>query len=203
MSSADRERWNQRYQEGSYGQRLHPSPLVVAWLDRLTSWYPQGRVLDLACGRGRNAIFLAQAGFDVDAIDISDVGITHAQQRAEEAGASVKWRTADLDDAKLEPVAYDVIVVIRYLHRDRIPDLMEALRIGGTIVFEQHLLLSPSDPNPEPVSGPTSQRFRLRSNELLRLFLSFRILAYEEGVFTDADGSRMALSRLVATKIGS
>jgi tellurite methyltransferase len=69
MSKLDRDKWNQRYAEDSY-RKTNPVTLLEDWLPKL----PVGRALDVACGAGRNALFLARAGFTVDAIDISHAG---------------------------------------------------------------------------------------------------------------------------------
>ncbi|HWM27888.1 MAG TPA: hypothetical protein VNQ14_05490, partial [Woeseiaceae bacterium] len=67
MSETDRLKWDERYRCGSYGGREHPTALLAEWDPRL----PHGRVLDVACGAGRNSLFLAATGRQVDAIDIS------------------------------------------------------------------------------------------------------------------------------------
>lgn len=78
LSEADRERWNGRYAAGEYGERRWPSDFLKESLDRL----PRGRALDLACGLGRNARFLAENGWQVDAVDVSDVALRKAETLA-------------------------------------------------------------------------------------------------------------------------
>ncbi len=190
MSDADRERWNARYASGEYAARIHPSPLLAAWIDRL----PRGRALDVACGPGRNAIHLAAHGYAVDAMDISGVALAKARERAEAAGVAVRWVETDLEGAEVARDAYDVIVVARFLDRRLIPRLADALRPGGHIVYEHHYL------TPADVGGPKSRRFRARPNELLERFRTLRVLSWEEGTVTDPDGRRMALARLVACR---
>ena len=77
MSEEDRRKWNARYAEGAYGERPHPAQLLADWLPRL----PKGTALDLGCGAGRNAVFLAQNGFEVQGLDVSDVGLERARER--------------------------------------------------------------------------------------------------------------------------
>ena len=190
MSDADRERWNARYESGEYAARTHPSALLAAWIDRL----PRGRALDVACGRGRNAIHLAANGYAVDAMDISDVALARARERADAAGVAVDWIEADLERPDIARDAYDVIVIARFLDRPLIPRLIDALRPGGHIVYDHHYI------TPAEVGGPRSRRFRARPNELLERFRALRVLFYEEGIVTEADGGRMALARLVACK---
>ena len=190
MGDADRERWNARYESGEYAARTHPSPLLAAWLDRL----PRGRALDAACGRGRNAIHLAANGYAVDAMDISDVALARARERADAAGVAVNWIEADLERSDIARDMYDVIVIARFIHRPLIPRLIDALRPGGHIVYDHHYI------TPVEVGGPKSRRFRARPNELLERFRALRVLFYEEGIVADPDGGRMALARLVACK---
>ena len=190
MSDADRQRWNARYAAGEYAARTYPSPLLSAWLDRL----PRGRALDVACGLGRNAIHLAANGYAVDAMDISAVALAGARERADTAGVAVNWIEADLEQPDIACDAYDVIVVARFLARPLVPRLVDALRPGGHIVYDHHYI------SPAQVSGPKSSRFRARPNELLERFRALRVLSFEEGIVDDPDGSRMALTRLVACK---
>ena len=190
MSDADRERWNARYESGEYAARTHPSALLAAWIDRL----PRGRALDVACGRGRNAIHLAANGYAVDAMDISDVALARARERADAAGVAVNWIESDLERPDIARGAYDVVVIARFLDRSLIPRLIDALRPGGHLVYDHHCI------TPVEVDGPKSRRFRARPNELLERFRALRVLFYEEGIVADPDGSRMALARLVACK---
>ena len=190
MSDADRAHWNERYASGKYAARTHPSALLAAWIDRL----PRGRALDVACGLGRNAIHLAAHGYAVDAMDISEVALAGARERADAAGVEVDWIEADLDWPDITRGVYDVIVVARFLDRPLIPRLIEALRPGGHVVYDHHYF------TPAVVAGPKSRRFRARPNELLERFRALRVLSYEEGIVADPDGSRMALARLVACK---
>ena len=190
MSDADRERWNARYEAGEYAARTHPSALLAAWIGRL----PRGRALDVACGRGRNAIHLAANGYAVDAMDISDVALARARERADAAGVAVNWIEADLERPDIARDAYDVVVIARFLNRPLIPRLIDALRPGGHIVYDHHYIA------PVEVGGPKSRRFRARPNELLERFRTLRVLFYEEGIVAEPDGGRMALARLVACR---
>ena len=190
MSDADRERWNAKYDSGEYAERVHPSALLAAWIGRL----PRGRALDVACGLGRNAISLALSGYAVDAMDISDVALAKARERARAAGVEVNWVQTDLERPDIARDAYDVVVVARFLDRPLIPRLVDALRPGGHVVYDHHYI------TPVDVAGPKSRRFRARPNELLERFRALRVLFYEEGIVADPDGGRVALARLVACK---
>ena len=190
MSDADRDKWESRYAEGSYTPRTHPTPLLEEWLVRL----PGGRALDLACGAGRNALHLAAAGYQVDAMDISAVALERGAARAAELGVDVNWINVDLDSAELTPDSYDLVVVARYVNRGLTDALMDSLRDGGYLLYEQHFLTD------QEVDGPRSESFRLQPNELLEMFRALRVLYYRENLMRDSDGRNMALAQLIACK---
>ena len=193
MSESERINWTDRWAGGDYRGRSSPSPFVAAWADRL----PKGRALDLACGNGRNALYLAQCGFDVDAIDIAEPALKLAQASAQERGVSINTMVADLDDHNLPLESYDLIITCFYMNRDMVPSVKDALSPGGFVLQEQHCATDAD------VSGPADPRFRLRSNELLHLFLDFRVRHYSEGLEWEAErdgGRHIAVGRLVAQK---
>lgn len=94
MSAKDRTKWNKRYRDGAYAQGVRPSELLETWIGRI----PPGRALDVACGAGRNALYLATRGFSVDAVDISREGLKRARDSARNPGLQVNWVERDLDD---------------------------------------------------------------------------------------------------------
>jgi SAM-dependent methyltransferase len=193
MSEADRDKWERRYAEGSYEARTHPTRLLVDWLPRLA--IPAGaRALDLACGAGRNALYLAGQGLRVDALDISSVALERGAARAAEMGVEVNWIAIDLDEVELETDCYALVVVARYMARNLTRALVESLRDGGYLLYEQHVRTD------QPVSGPTNPEFRLQPNELLDMFRSLRVLYYHEGLMKDPDGPTIALAQLIACR---
>ena len=195
MSQADREKWDQRYAEGEYFARTWATPYLEEWLPRLPrNRARRARALDVACGAGRNALRLAEAGYRVDAMDISAVAIERARRSAAERGLEVDWIVADLENAAIPEGTYDLVVVVRYLHRPLCARLCAALRDGGFLLYEQHLVSERS------VGGPRSSTYRLRPNELLELFAGLRVIDYRERLDEDPDGRAMALARLVACK---
>jgi SAM-dependent methyltransferase len=193
MSEADREKWERRYAAGEYASRTHPTRLLADWVPRL-GHRDGARALDLACGAGRNALFLAAAGYRVDAMDISAVALERGADRAQELGVEVDWIEVDLDGAELAAERYDLVVVSRYGNPALTGALAASLRDGGYLIYEQHLQTE------REVGGPGSQRFRLGPNELLGMFAALRVLYYREGLMQDPDGPLMALAQLVACK---
>lgn len=191
MTQADREKWDRCYAGGAYAPRTYPSPFLVERLPAL----PRGRALDLACGAGRNALRLAEAGYDVEAMDISAVAIERARAAARERGLEVDWRVADLDDFEPPPGRFDLITVIRYTNRKLMERLPQALTEGGMLLVEHHILTC------APVGGPTSRAFRLEPNELVALYHGrLRVLHYDERIAPDPDGKEMALVRFLGCR---
>ena len=196
MSAAEREKWDARYRDGAYSERTHPTALLAEWLPRL----PRGRALDVACGAGRNALFLAEHGFAVTALDISAVALGRGRQAADQRGLSIEWLCADLDDdlRRVLPAGpYELIVWVRYVHRTLLPHLVARLADGGVLLCEQHLVSTAAD-----VAGPTSKRFRLAPGELGRDAHGLKVLFSFEGPLADPDGRRVALTQLVGRKTG-
>lgn len=194
MSDADRLKWDTRYAEGAYAERPHATALLSEWLGEL----PRGRALDVACGAGRNAIALAQAGYVVEAVDISTVGLEQGRRRADSLGVDVHWHVADLEStpphAGLPAGEYDLIVVVRYVNLALLAQLAGRLAAGGYLVSEQHLRTN------RKVIGPRNPAYRLRANALLGAVPSLRVIAYREGLVTDPDGRCAALAQLVACR---
>lgn len=198
MSDADREKWDERFRAGAYADREHPTALLA----ELEPSLPRGRALDVACGAGRNALFLAATGRDVDAVDISTVGLERAAHAAAARGLTLNLYAADLEadpHAALPPGPYALIVLVRYVHRGILEPLLARLESGGMLLCEQHV---DSDAD---VVGPSNPAFRMRSNELLRQALAaggseFRVRFYREGVLRDPDGRDAALAQLLLAR---
>jgi len=189
MSQDERERWDRRYAQGEYVARTQPTPFLDEWLDRI----PVGRALDVATGTGRNALHLAEAGYEVDAIDISAVAVGRAREEAARRGLEVNWVVADLDEDPLPGRDYDLVTVLRYRNPALWPRLVQALAPDGWVVIEHHLRTHLD------VEGPDSPEFRLEPGELLRAFGDLRIVHYSEQVEpADRPDTRFAIARLVA-----
>ncbi|APW99869.1 SAM-dependent methyltransferase [Halobiforma lacisalsi AJ5] len=170
----DRARWNEKYDDPDFDLPDDPIPELERRIDTV----PDGRALDVATGTGRNALFLAEHGYDVDAIDVSDAALERARDRAAERGVEVDWIRTDLAEFDLEGEhagEYDVITVSFFAALEHLPALKEALAPGGVLVYEHHLRSS------DPIEvGPSSDGHRYRSNDLLRACLDLTILHYEE-----------------------
>ena len=165
MAQTDRQRWDARYREGAYGQRLWPSAYLEQCMPRLTPAQSGARALDVACGRGRNSLYLAQQGFAVEAVDVSSVAIAHGATRALQAGLAINWRCQDLQGgaASWHPQGtFGLIIMFRYVASPLLPILVEHLAPGGHLLVEEHMQWAEA----ETLSGPSNPAFRVTSTEL-------------------------------------
>lgn len=193
MSIEDKIRWDKQHESAQGSTEasgfLREIFAAEAWPIR------RGRALDIACGKGRNALFLAERGFDVVAIDISAVGLEEGRRRAAEKNLAVAWQQADLEQIQLDEAVYDLIVNFNYLQRSLIPQIKTALRVGGSIIFETYLIDQPA------IGHPKNPAYLLEHNELLTFFRDFRVLCYREGQFSEG-GERAFRAGIFAQKIG-
>ncbi len=193
--SDERERWNERYREEKYSPSDEPSPLLASVVESL----PDGRALDVGTGAGRNALFLAEHGYRVDAVDVSEEALAIARDRAAERSVEdeVEWLRADFDDFSLDEDAYDLVVVNFYHTLGRLPAIKESLAPGGVLLYEHFLRSSvPTD------RGPSGDEYRFRSNDLLRACLDLTVLHYEERTRTDDAGSAAVVTLLARNSTG-
>lgn len=193
MSEADRAKWDTRYREGSYEARTWPSPFLETWLGRPPRT-PGARALDVACGAGRNAIYLARAGFRVDAIDISREGLKQARDNAAALGLEVNWIEHDLDQPWPFDRDYSLIVVLWYVDLPLITRLCDCLEPGGYLLCEEHLQ---SDAD---VIGPRSPEFRVAPGALRDAVAGLEILHYAESIENNVEGEKVASARVVGRK---
>lgn len=151
---------------------------LVEHRDLLSECAP-GRALDVACGRGRNALALAELGFEVDAIDVSDVAIDAVEEHR--GDLPISTLRADLAELPAFPHApYDVIVDTMFLDRTLLPRLEAALKPGGLLVLEAF----------GPERRDVDARYRLEPNEIARAFPGLRTIAHREGVTVQFVGER-------------
>lgn len=180
------ELWNERYLAG---EQLFepPSPLVERFAANLE---PQA-ALDLACGPGRNALYLAERGWSVVAVDGSPVAISVLEERARRKGVTISARVADLErgEFEIQPGAYGLICACYYLQRSLLPRIKTGLKPGGMAIAIVHLAGAE-----EPEGTPT----RARPGELRDQFAGWGILHYYEGQPQEACHQR-PVAELVAT----
>ena len=175
MATDDQVKWDRQHAAGHGSDQ--PSIFLREVLGS-DSWpMPRGRALDIATGKGRNAIFLAERGFEVTAIDISPAALDEAHKRAREKSLSISWQQADLEQIELPEACYDLVLNFNYLQRSLIARLKAALKVDGYVVFETYLI------DQRAIGHPKNPAYLLRHNELLDQFRDFRVLCYREGKF--------------------
>jgi len=173
----DRKRWNERHAADRGADT--PSKFLEEVLASRAWMIPPGRALDVATGKGRNAIFLASKGFRVDAVDVSAAALQEARKAARAQNRAVDFIEADLDHADLPRDAYDLVINFNFLDRALIAPMKNALKNGGHIIFETYLI------DQRDLGHPKNPAYLLAHNELLDLFRDFRVLYYREGKFDD------------------
>jgi len=170
--------WDERYKRYSCGEHIikEPLPLLVRVVDELKP----GRALDLACGTGRHAIFLAERGWRVTAVDASSAGIELAKGAARGRGVEVDWRVADMESERfeIEAEAYDLVGVFYYLQRNLFQQIRAGVRAGGIVVA----MIQMVDESPDV--KPMNPQFLLQPGELRAEFEDWEILHYYEGAPT-------------------
>lgn len=171
MSRQDEDRWDEKW--SAAGGPYRPNSLLVGNSTYLTGGY----ALDLACGRGQNAIWLAGRGYRVLAVDISSVALQIAQAEADarELSDRIRFQAVDLDDWSLPAASFDLIAVFRFLDRRLLGSIREGLRPGGLVYYStRHLGVLARNP-------AANEAFLLRPGELRSVFSGWQILHDEEG----------------------
>ena len=157
-----------------------PSGFLVQNIDLL----PRGRALDIAMGSGRNSIYLAKMGFDVQCVDISPQAVETAMCDANAADVKIRANTADLErDYKIQQNSFDVIICFNYLQRDLIDAIKKGVRSGGMVVYETFII------DQVRFGKPRNPDHLLQHNELLQMFHDFRCLRYYEGIVENRKAS--------------
>ena len=182
--------WDQRYRSK---ERLSedfdalPTPLLVETAKQLKA----GNALDLACGTGRNALWLAKHGWSVTALDASFAAIETLRARASQSGLNLDVRQADLERGEymIHPSAWDLIAVCYYLQRDLFEPAKRGIVPGGILLAIVHIT--------EPGEEPTDTR--ASSGELRTHFDGWEMLHYYEGTPNDT-AHRRSVAEIVARR---
>lgn len=167
-------KWDNRFRNEACVLGKDPSRYLVDNLALIISLIPGTKALDIACGEGRNSIFLAKMGFQVFGLDISAAGLEKGRQWMEREGVSIDFRAANFEQFEFTE-QYDLILNCNFLLRDLIPKSVAALSTGGIIIFDT-LVDSPFVPNSH------KKEYLLQPGELVRIFKGFpgEILTHEE-----------------------
>jgi SAM-dependent methyltransferase len=180
--------WNDRYlAEAGEQAGTEPVALLVKTAERLAP----GHALDLACGAGRNALWLAERGWRVAAVDGAEAAIGILRRQASERGLQIEARVADLENGgyAIEPESWDLIVFSYYLQRDLFEPARRGVKPGGLILAIVHITGAGEEPTYK----------RLRPGELQGYFAGWEILHAYEGQPNDA-GHKYNVSEIVARR---
>jgi dihydroneopterin aldolase len=194
--------------QGSVGVKLDrtrpaaaPDSAPAQFLKDSLPRLPHGHALDVACGSGRNALYLAAQGFTVEAVDRDEEALASLAAAATQHGlTSLSIHAMELEDSAQPPAIpaarYDVVLGFFYLHRPLFPALVRALRPGGMLIYETFLI-----DNHLRYQHPRRKEFCLGHNELLNLAHDLRVLQYDEGARQDSPESNpIFTARLLAQK---
>jgi len=190
LSDDERNRWNQKYREAP-GAWMVPDPFLLrAFSEYILPLFPHGgSALDLAGGAGRHAIWLAQQGWEVTLIDISETGVEQARQHAGPLASHIHFVVDDLTHFKAAQIQFEVMMAFFYLEREIFSEIVKAVRPGGLLVYKTYTLAQA-----KLAGGPKNPAHLLNPGELLHLADGLRILHYQEEV------AEKATAELVARK---
>lgn len=153
MALEDKERWDEKYQNNKIPDE--PIKLITDYAALSTG----KQALDIACGMGRHSKYLASLGFEVDALDISSVALDQLKEIPH-----IHAKEVDFDTYTLPKEKYDLIVCTYYLERKLFPQMIEALKPNGIILFETFLH------HPDNERAPSNPAFMLKKGELEATF---------------------------------
>ncbi len=192
-----REDWDRKYAEVESLWSAEPNRVLVAEVSDLAP----GRALDLACGEARNAIWLAERGWEVVGVDFSPVALERARVRAERAGVDIELACCDLVDYEPERDGFDLVLVL-FLHlppterRRVLARAAAALRVGGTLLLLGH----DSTNMTEGVGGPSDPRVLYTPDDIVAELGALEIEKAERVLREVADADRAAIDALVRAR---
>ncbi len=170
MAIEDKEKWNKKYKNTPELLANRPQSYK---LSNIINYAKGLDALDVACGSGRNSIFLANSGFNVTSVDISEVALDSLNEKN---NPKIKTQLVDLDTHKFDENSYDLIIMTNFLDRKAIPKLVKALKKDGVLFIETYMF---HEENEKPPSNPD---FLLKEGELKSFFdeKEVEILEYDE-----------------------
>ena len=181
--------WDRKHRLAAEGPPSEPASIVRELFPIL----PAGPALDIACGSGRDAVWLALKGYEVEAIDVLPDALERAGDLARRSSMQIRLILQDLERTPILPEArYDVICVFRYLQRTLFPALQNALAPGGFVVCETF-----HESNLFTGQKPRCPDHLLKTGELAKAFANLQILITQDAVEHD----RRFFSRLLARRL--
>ena len=183
-------KWNRIYARESHVSE--PAAVLSRNVDLIQT---RGLALDIACGTGANAVFLASMGLNVHAWDISTVAINHLAEEAKKHRSIIETRVVNIAPNLFPGNCYDLILNCHYLDRSLIPAINKSLKQGGLVVFQTFTADKLAD------IGPTNPDFLLKKDELLEMFAEYEVLLYQdESQSTDTEDALCGRACLIGRK---
>ncbi len=191
MNDKTKEKWDNNYNSCS---NEYPSAAEV--LRQNQHLLPaQGSALDLACGRGANAICLAENNLNVTAWDISSSALEHLATKAQEMNLDIKIEPRDVSNNPPKANTFDVIVISHFLERNLISDIRNSIKSHGLIYYQTFIKEKVSN------KGPSNPDYLLANNELLNFFNDWNIIFYrEEGILGNIESGFRNQAMIIAQK---
>ncbi|MFN8499800.1 MAG: methyltransferase domain-containing protein [Anaerolineae bacterium] len=186
MSDYDRTHWDARYASGSAD--MAPSPLVVRYAPRARGLQ---LALDIACGAGRNALYLASLGYDVDAVDISVIGLDLLAREAAVRGLAghVHALAADLDEWRPPAGTYALVTQIAFFDPAALGAAISAVALGGMLILEA---FNPRRLETRPNFNPSHL---IAPDALLPHFEGWTVAHYDEAAGERGDRTQIVAQR--------
>ena len=187
MSEAEHAGWDERHRGKPAGEA---EPFLLAMLARIS----RGVVLDVAAGRGRNALALARADMRVVAVDFSAEAMRLLASYAQAERLAIWPVVANLDSFHLKDESFVAIVNINFLDRALFPNFARALRPGGVLIADTFLI------DQAAIGHPRDLRFLLGHGELRALAAGLEVEEYREGMVTYPNGDRAFRASMLARR---
>ncbi len=184
MAVEDKQKWNKKYQNNPISDK--PIKLITDFAKLATGT----KALDVACGMGRHSKYLASQGFEVDALDISSVAIETLQNIP-----NIHPKEVDFDTYILPENRYDLIVCIFFLKRELFPQIIDALKEGGILIYETFVY------HPDNQQVPSQRSYLLEEGELEDAFANaLELIESREYWDETTEGFKMRKALIVGRK---
>ncbi len=191
QSPSPKEKWESRYRADGFEPNREPVPFLVQAVGELKP----GRALCLAAGAGRNAVYLAEQGFAVTAVDISPAGLAWCRRLAGERGVGVETIAADLLSFDAGVEKWDLVTNLYFHEPALFPSVRAALKCGGHFLFQTY-----AKAQAKFGWGPSNSDHLVDPEELRRAFAGWELLHFAEVENEVESGRREAVVQLLASK---
>ncbi len=175
QSQDTKTQWDQKYARSTFIYGKSPAPFLAENYHYIPF---QSSILDMGMGEGRNAVFMAQKGYNVTGVDLSSVAVKKSYLLAQEFGVKIKGVVASLKDYKIPPSSFDAIICFYWVDRSMVDKIKNWLKPGGILIYEAYTIREKEKLKSR--KGILNADHYLKEQELLKLFPGMRVLKYEE-----------------------